>query len=333
MQWDQLKRRDFFTLLGGAAAFSASWPLAARAQQTAMPVVGFLNGGSAWESANNAAAFLRGLSAAGYMEGRNVFIEYRWAEGHYDRLPTLAADLVRRQVSVIAAIGGPPQALAAKGTSTTIPIVFQVGADPVEMGLVASLNRPGGNITGVTSLNLEVGPKRLELMHHLLPAATKIALLVNPSNRTNTEAESKGLQATANALGLQLIVLDVNADRDLDGIFTTLRVGGVVIGPDAFLQSRSEQIAALALRHSVPVVTPYREFPVAGGLMSYGGDLAESWRQAGIYTARILKGAKPADLPVVQVTKVELVINLKTAKALGLDVPATLLARADEVID
>jgi putative ABC transport system substrate-binding protein len=248
----------------------------------------------------------------------------------------LAADLVRRHVTVIAAIGGPPQALAAKATNTTIPIVFQVGADPVAMGLVASLNRPGGTITGVTSLNLEVGPKRLELMHELVPAVKNLVLLVNPSNPTNTEAETRALKATANALGLQLNIFNAGSDRDLDGIFAVLheqKIGGVVIGPDPFLQSRTEQVAALAIRHTVPVVTPYREFALAGGLMSYGGDIAESWRQAGMYTGRVLKGERPADLPVQQVTKVDFVINLKTAKALALSVPPTLFALADEVIE
>jgi putative ABC transport system substrate-binding protein len=328
-----IRRRDFITLLGGSAA---AWPLGAHAQQTVMPVIGFLHGGSAWESAKIVAAFLQGLSGTGYVEGHNVLIEYRWAEGHYDRLPTLAADLVRRRVTVIAAIGGPPQALAAKATNTTIPIVFQFGADPVEMGLVASLNRPGGTLTGVTSLNLEVGPKRLQLMHELLPTATSMALLVNPANATNAEAEVKVLQATARALGLKLNVLHASTDRDLDAIFATLveqRVGGLVIGPDSFLQSRTEQIVALATYHAVPTVTPYREFALAGGLVSYGGNLAESWRQAGIYTGRVLKGERPADLPVQQVTRIDFVINLKTAKALGLTVPLTLQAAADEVIE
>jgi putative ABC transport system substrate-binding protein len=245
----------------------------------------------------------------------------------------LAADLVRRRVAVIAAIGGPPQALTARATNTTIPIVFQVGADPVEMGLVASLNRPGGNVTGVTSLNLEVGTKRLELMHVLLPTAPSMAVLVNPSNVTNTEGDSKALQAAAGALKLKLYVLHASADRDFDKAFATLaqqRVGALIIGPDPFLQSRAEQIAALATEHAIPTVTPYREFALAGGLASYGGDLAESWRQAGIYTGRVLKGEQPADLPVQQVTKLELIINLKTAKALGLTIPETLLATADE---
>jgi putative tryptophan/tyrosine transport system substrate-binding protein len=327
-----MKRRDFITLAGGAAA----WPFAARAQQPAMPVIGFLNGGSAWESAKWTTAFLQGLGATGYVEGRNVLIEYRWAEGHYDRLPTLAADLVRRRVSVIAAVGGPPQALAAKAATAAIPIVFQVGADPVQMGLVSSLSRPGGALTGVTSLNLEVGPKRLELMRAMMPTATSMALLINPTNATNAEAETTVLRTAAGALGLQLNVLHASAERDLDGIFATLvqqRASGLVIGPDPFLQSRTEQIAALAVQHAVPTITPYREFAVAGGLVSYGGDIAESWRTAGAYTGRVLKGERPADLPVQQVTKIDFVINLKTAKALGLTVPPNLLATADEVIE
>jgi putative ABC transport system substrate-binding protein len=331
-----IERREFITLLGGAAT---AWPLATRAQQPAVPVVGWLNSGSPHETeaTGRLAAFLQGLGMAGYVEGRNVLIEYRWAEGRYDRLAEFAADLVRRRVAVIAAIGGPPQALAAKAANTTIPIVFQVGADPVKMGLVASMNRPGGTVTGVTSLNLEVGPKRLELMRELVPTATRMALLVNPSNATNTEAEVSGLDAAANAMRLHLDVLHAETDRDLDHVFASLpHEGGrsaLVIGPDTFLQSRTDQIVALATRYAVPTVTPYREFPVAGGLVSYGGDITESWRQAGIYTGRVLKGEKPADLPVQQVTKVQLVINLKTAKALGLTVPPTLLAIADEVIE
>jgi putative tryptophan/tyrosine transport system substrate-binding protein len=334
MPFGHFKRRELLTLFGGAAA--AAWPAMARAQQPALPVIGVLDSGSAASSADRLRAFHQGLGAMGYIEGRNVLIEYRWAEGHYDQLPALAADLVRRRVTVIAAIGGPPQALAAKATATTIPIVFQVGADPVEMGLVASLNRPGGNLTGVTSLNLEVGPKRLELMRELMPTATTIALLVNPTNAFNSESETKGLQTAARALGLELSVLHASADRELEGIFTALvqqRASGLVIGPDTFLQSRTEQIATLAAQHAVPTVTPYREFAVAGGLMSYGGDIAESWRQAGVYTGRILKGERPADLPVQQVTKVELVINLKTAKTLAITVPITLLGRVDEVIE
>jgi putative ABC transport system substrate-binding protein len=329
-----MHRRDFITLLGGAAA----WPLAVSAQQPAVPVVGWLSSGSQdeTEATGRLAAFLQGLKGAGYVEGRNVSIEYRWAEGHYDRLQALATDLVRRRVSVIAAVGGPPQALAAKATNTTIPIVFQIGADPVELGLVTSLNRPGGTLTGVTSLNLEVGPKRLELMHELLPAATSIALLVNPSNSTNTESEAKAIEAAARALNLNLVVLHADSDRDLEGVFAALAKEqgiGLVIGPDTFLQSQTRQLAALAARYAVPTVTPYRAFADAGGLVSYGGDIAESWRQAGIYTGRVLKGEKPADLPVQQVTKVELIINLKAARALGLTVPITVVGRADEVIE
>jgi putative ABC transport system substrate-binding protein len=328
-----LQRRQFITLLGGAAA---AWPLAAGAQQQAMPVVGFLNGGSAWASASNLTAFVRGLNEGGFFEGRNVLIDYRWAEGHYDRLPILAADLVRRRVTVIAAIGGPPQASAAKAATTTIPIVFQVGADPVELGLVASLNRPGGNLTGVTSLNLELGPKRLEALRELLPNASSIALLVNRTNPTNAESEERGLRSAARTLGIELHVLHASTERDLDGVFATLtqqRAGGLVIGPDPFIQSRIEQIVELAIRHNVPAISPFRDFAAAGGLMSYGSKLPESWRLAGNYTGRILKGEKAADLPVQQATHIELIINMKTAKALGLTFPITLLGRADEVIE
>jgi putative ABC transport system substrate-binding protein len=328
-----MRRRDFIMLVGGAAA---AWPLAVHAQQSASQVIGVIDSSSASATADQLRAFRQGLGTMGYVEGRNVQIEYRWAEGRYDLLPALVADLIARRVAVIAAIGGPPQALAAKASGTTIPIVFQVGADPIELGLVASLNRPGGTVTGVTSLNLEVGPKRLELLHELIPAATSIALLVNPTNATNAGSEATALQSAARALGLQLTVLRASTDHDLEGVFAALKqqnAGGLVIGPDSFLQSQAERIAALATRHAVPTVTPYREFAAAGGLVSYGGDLAESMRQAGITTGRILKGEKPADLPVQQVTKIELVINLKTAKALGLTVPITLLGRADEVIE
>jgi putative ABC transport system substrate-binding protein len=330
-----MRRREFITLLAGTGLAA---PLAARAQQPGLPVIGWLNSGSRGETETNGSltAFLQGLGMTGYVEGRNVLIDYRWAEGHYDRLADLADDLVRRHVGVIAAIGGPPQALAAKAANTTIPIVFQVGADPVELGLVASLARPGGTVTGVTSLNLEVGPKRLELVHELLPAAGSLSLLVNPSNATNTEAEAKASVAAAQALGLHLAVLHAQSDRELDEVFAALgkeRGSGLVIGPDPFLETRSEKIVALATRYAVPTVTPYREFPAAGGLASYGGDLAESWRQAGVYTGRVLRGERPADLPVQQVTKVELVINVKTAKALGITIPITLLGRADEVIE
>jgi putative ABC transport system substrate-binding protein len=328
-----MRRRQFVTLLGGAAA----WPLAARAQQPAMPVIGFLNSGSSDTptSTSGVAAFRQSLAETGVVEGRNALIEYRWAGGKYDQLPALAADLVRRGVAVITTTGGIPPALAAKAATTTIPIVFTVGSDPIAIGLVASLNHPGGNLTGVSILNLEVAPKRLELLHELVPAATTFALLVNPAN-PNAETESKELQAAARTLGLQLKVLRASTEREIDGAFATLvelRAGGLVIGPDTLFVSRVAQLSALALRHAVPTVFQYREFAAAGGLMSYGGDSTEVFRIAGSYTGRILKGEKPADLPVQRLTKVELIINLNTARVLGLIVPLTLLGRADEVIE
>jgi putative ABC transport system substrate-binding protein len=325
-----MQRREFITLIGGAAA---AWPLSARAQQPAMPVIGFLHSGSPDMYADRLRTFRQGLKEAGYVEGENVAIEYRWAENQYDRLPALAADLVRRQVAVIAA--NSPAALPAKAATTTIPIVFTSGLDPVAVGLVASLNRPGGNLTGIASLNVEIGPKRLELLHELVPTATIFALLLNPTN-PYAQTLSRNLQAAARTLGLQLHVLHASTEREIDTVFailTQLRAGGLVIGPDAFFNDRSEQLAALTVRHAVPAISQYREFAAAGGLMSYGGSTTDSFRQVGVYTGRILKGEKPADLPVVRSTKVEMILNLKTAKALGLTVPLPLIGRADEVIE
>ena len=327
-----MKRRDFFTLLGGAAA----WPVAARAEQAAMPVIGWLASESAEQFAGRARAFRQGLNESGYVEGHNVVIEYRSADGDYDRLPALATDLVRRQVAVIAAIGAVRCALAAKAATTTIPIVFQVGIDPVEVGLVASLNHPSGNLTGVSNLNAELLPKRLELLHELVPTASVIGLVVNPANPAVAEANTRDLQAAVRTLGLQLHVLRASTERDFDSVFANLadqRAGGLVIGGDAFFTSRSEQLAALALRHAMPTIYQFREFVAAGGLVSYAGSLADANRLTGIYAGRILKGEKPSDLPVQRSTKVELIINLKTAKALGVTVPITLLGRADEVIE
>jgi ABC-type uncharacterized transport system substrate-binding protein len=322
-------RRAFIGMLGGAAA----WPVTARAQQPAMPVIGFLNGASPGPYAQFAAAFRQGLSDTGYVEGRNVAIEYHWAEGQYERLGAMAADLIGRQVAVI--VCNTAAAHAAKALTTTIPIVFSTGGDPIRFGLVTSLSRPGGNVTGVANLNVELGPKRLELLRELVPSATVIALLVNPIN-PNSAQLSRNLQTAARDLRLTLHVLNASTDRDFDTVFAALghlRAGGLVIGPDALYNSRNEQLAALAVRHAVPTISQFSDFVAAGGLMSYGGSLTDAYHQVGVYTGRILKGEKPADLPVQQSTKVELIINLKTAKALGLTVPQALLTRADEVIE
>jgi putative ABC transport system substrate-binding protein len=327
-----MRRREVITLLGGAAA---AWPLAVRAQQPAMPVIGFLNAASPQGYARNLAAFLKGLSDVGYVDNQNAAIEYRWAEGRIDRLPAMAADLVQRHVDVIAATST-PAALAAKAATPTIPIVFETGADPIQLGLVASLNRPGGNVTGVTQTNNEITPKRLQLLHELLPTARVMALLVNPADRALAEITTKDVQAAALTLGLELHVLNAASESDFDGVFANLiqlRASGLVIGTGPFFNSQVEQLAALAVRNAVPAIYESREFVAAGGLMGYGSDIAGAYRLAGNYTGRILKGDKPADLPVQEATKVELYINLKSAKALGITFPLPLLGRADEVIE
>ena len=325
-----MNRREIIAMLGGAAA----WPVTARAQQMAMPVVGFLSARSAKTSGYLVEAFRKGLGETGYVEGQNVVIDYRYAEGQYDQVPMLAADLVRRQVAVIAAsdLSG---ALAGKAATTTIPIVFTIGTDPIKSGLVASLSRPGSNITGVTNLNTELAPKRLELMHELVPTASNFGLLVNPTN-LGTKEYLREVETAAGTLGLQLHGLNASTDREIDAAFAILaqlRAGGLVIEADAFFTSRSELIVALALRHAIPTIYQFREFAAVGGLMSYGGSITNSHYAVGVYTGRILKGEKAADLPVQQSTKVELIINLRTAKVLGLTVPLALLTRADEVIE
>jgi putative ABC transport system substrate-binding protein len=329
-----MRRREFLTLIGGAAASSVSWPRPARAQQPALPVVGFLSSAFPGRDAGRLDAFRQGLNEAGYVEGRNVAIEYRWAEEQNERLPALAADLVSRKVAVIAVAGQVLGVLAAQAATRTIPVVFLTGADPVALGLVASLNRPGGNLTGVTTLGLELDPKRLELLHSVVPTATTLGALVNPTN-PNAATHARELQPAARALGFRLEMLHATSERDFDGVFARLaelRAGGLVIGTDGLFISRGEELGALAARHAVPAIFQFRSFAAAGGLMSYGS-LVEMYRQSGTYTGRILKGEKPADLPVQQVTKVELILNLKTAKALGLSIPLPLLGRADEVIE
>jgi putative ABC transport system substrate-binding protein len=326
-----MRRREFITLLGGAAA---SWPLATRAQQP-MPVVGFLNGGVADHYNKFASEFRRGLNEMGFVEGKNVVVEYRWAEGHYDRLPEMVADLIRRRATVIAATST-PAALAAKIANTTIPIVFTTASDPVALGFVASLAQPGGNMTGATQLNMELGPKRLELLHQLLPKATDVALVVNPTNPTVAEVQSRDAQAAARALGLQLQILQASTEAEFDGVVASLRgrPGGLIIAAgDSFFLSETEKFAALTVQNGVPAISNGREFTAAGGLMSYGGSVADSYHLAGIYTGRILTGEKAADLPVHRSSKIEMYINLKTAKALGVAIPPGLVIAADEVFE
>jgi putative ABC transport system substrate-binding protein len=325
-----MRRRAFISLLGGAVA----WPLAARSQQITRPVVGFLNSASADKYAHLADAFRQGLSDLGFADGQNITIEYRWAAGQYDRLSEMAADLVRREATVIAV--NTPAVMPAKEATSTIPIVFFTAVDPVEAGFVASLSRPGGNLTGISGFYVEIGPKLLELLHELVPKATTIALLVNPNNVAVTEKLTRDVEAGARSLGLEIHVLRASTEQDLNGAFVKLADPPgtpLVIGADAFLAEQRETLARLGLQYAVPTIFEIREFAAAGGLMSYGSSAKDSFRQVGIYAGRILRGEKPADLPVQQPTKLELIINLKTAKALGLEIPPTLLARADEVIE
>ena len=324
-----MTRRKFITLLGGTAA---AWPVAGRAQQAAIPVIGYLNFGSPESDASRLTGLRRGLSESGYVEGRNFVIEYRWAGNQAERLPALAADLVQLRVAVIVSPGSLP-ALVAKAATTSIPIVFGVGNDPVQLGLVASLNRPGGNLTGINAFAVELGAKGLALLHELMPSTATIGFLENPNNPI---FETRDVLAAAPVLGLKVQILKAGTDREIDAAFVSLvqaRTGALLVGGDVFFNNRIEQIVALAARHAIPTMYHYREFVVAGGLISYGSSLMDAYREVGLYTARILKGEKPADLPVIQATKLELIINLKTAKALGLQIPDRLLALADEVIE
>src|SRR5262245_55860314 len=326
------KRREFLTALGGVAA----WPLTARAQQAAVPIIGFLGSTSRDHYENRLRAFRQGLKGTGYVEGENAAIEYRWADGDNKRLPALAAELVQRRVAVIVTAGGTPSALAAKAATTTVPIVFGIGADPVEVGLIASLNRPGGNVTGVTSLNVEIGPKRVELLHELLPSAATIALLVNPTSPRLAEQFSHAMEEAARALGLQTRVLHASSERDFDTVFASLaqlHADALIISPDTFFTAESQELAARALSQGVPAFYQYRPFAEAGGLVSYGSSETEYYRMVGAYAGKVLRGENPAELPVQQATKVELIINLKTAKTLGIAVPLPLSGRADEVIE
>ncbi len=328
-----MRRRDFITTVSGIAA---SWPLAARSQPRAIPVIGYLGAQSPELWASRVRAFRQGLNETGYSEGQNVAIEYRWAEGHYDRYPAFVADFIARDVTLIVVAGSTPGIVAAKAATVTIPIVFLTAADPVQAGFVSSLNRPGGNLTGVTALSLEVAPKQLELLHEIVPTVKVVGLLLNPTNSVLAEVQSKGMPEMARRLGLELHILHAREEGEFDSVFASLvqlRAGGVVIGGETLFTTGSKHLAALAIRHAMPAIYQFREFAAAGGLISYGASLLDAHRLTGVYAGQILKGERPADFPVQEVTKLELVINLKTAKALGLTIPQSLLATADEVIE